>query len=110
MLELASLMAHQARYRPDTTAVVFEGERLTYRQFWARVARVGNLLRSLGVGPGDTVATLAGNSLALLETYWAVPAIGATLVPLSPLLLPSGLASLLRDSQARCVVAQASLL
>ncbi|HJW11854.1 MAG TPA: AMP-binding protein, partial [Albitalea sp.] len=110
MLELASLIAHQARYRPDATAVVFEGERLSYRQFWARVARVGNLLRSLGVGPGDTVATLAGNSLALLETYWAVPAIGATLVPLSPLLLASGLASLLRDSQARCVIAQASML
>jgi long-chain acyl-CoA synthetase len=110
MLELASLIAHQAQYRPDVTAVVFENERLTYRQFWARVARVGNMLRALGVGPGDKVATLAGNSAALLETYWAVPAIGATLVPLSPLLLANGLASLLRDSDAHCLVTQASML
>ncbi len=110
MLELASLIARQAHYRPEATAVVFENERLTYRQFWARVARVGNMLRALGVGPRDNVATLAGNSAALLETYWAVPAIGATLVPLSPLLLANGLASLLRDSDARCLVTQASML
>jgi long-chain acyl-CoA synthetase len=110
MLELASLISHHARYRPDATAVVFEGERLSYRQFWARVARVGNMLRSLGIGRGDKVATVAANSLELLEVYWAVPTIGATLVPLSPLLLPNGLASLLRGSDARCLITQSSML
>ena len=110
MIELASLLARQARYRPEATAVVFEGERLTYRQFWARVARVGNLLRALGIGPGDKVATVADNSLELLETYWAVPTIGAALVPLSPLLMRDGLASLLRGSEARCLIAQSSML
>jgi acyl-CoA synthetase (AMP-forming)/AMP-acid ligase II len=109
MLELATLISRHARYRPDALAVVFEGERLTYAQFWARVARVGNMLRELGVGRGDKVATVAANSLDLLETYWAVPTIGATLVPLSPLLLPAGLASLIRGSDARCVIAQSSM-
>ena len=64
MLELASLLAHQARYRPGKPAVVCDGERLDYRGFWERVARAGNLLRSLGIGAGDTVATAAPNSLA----------------------------------------------
>jgi acyl-CoA synthetase (AMP-forming)/AMP-acid ligase II len=110
MLELATLIARQARYRPDATAVVVEDQRLTYRQFWARVARVGNLLRGLGLGRGDKVATLLSNSLELLEVYWAVPTIGAALVPLSPLLMPAGLASLLRGSDARCLVTQSSML
>jgi acyl-CoA synthetase (AMP-forming)/AMP-acid ligase II len=110
MLELATLIARQARYRPDATAVVFEGERLTYRQFWERVARVGNMLRALGIGPGDKVATIAANSLDLIAIYWAVPSIGAVLVPLSPLLLRDGVASLLRGSDARCVLAEASML
>jgi long-chain acyl-CoA synthetase len=74
------------------------------------VARVGNLLRSMGIGPGDKVATVAGNSLDLLAIYWAVPTIGAVLVPLSPLLLRAGLASLLQGSEARCLIAQASML
>lgn len=110
MLELASLIARHARYRPDALAVVFENERLTYRELWSKVARAGNLLRSLGIGRGDKVATVAGNSLELLTLYWAVPTIGAVLVPLSPLLLREGLASLLRGSEARCVIAQSSML
>jgi acyl-CoA synthetase (AMP-forming)/AMP-acid ligase II len=110
MLELATLIERQARYRPDAIAVVFGDRRLTYAEFWARVARVGNMLRDLGIGPGDKVATVAANSLELLEIYWAVPTIGATLVPLSPLLMRDGLASLLRGSEARLVIAQSSML
>ena len=41
MIELATLVQRQARYRGDTTAVVFERQRLTYVQFWSRVARAG---------------------------------------------------------------------
>jgi acyl-CoA synthetase (AMP-forming)/AMP-acid ligase II len=110
MLELATLISRHARFRPGATAVVFGDERLTYAQFGARVARAANLLRSLGIGKGDKVATVLGNSREALELVWAVPAIGAALVPLSPLLMPSGLASLLRDSDAKCLVSQRSML
>jgi len=110
MLELATLISRHARYRPDATAVVFGNERLTYAQFGARVARTANLLRSLGIGKGDKVATVLGNSREALELVWAVPAVGAALVPLSPLLMAAGLASLLRDSDARCLVSQRSML
>lgn len=110
MLELATLISHHARYRPEATAVVFEDKRISYRQFWARVARVGNMLRALGLGRGDKIATVSANSLELLEAYWAIPTIGATLVPLSPLLLPAGLASMIQGSDARCLIAQSSML
>jgi acyl-CoA synthetase (AMP-forming)/AMP-acid ligase II len=110
MLELATLIPRHARFRPDATAVVFEGERLTYAHFGARVARSANLLRSLGIGKGDRVATVLANSLESLELVWAVAGVGAALVPLSPLLMPAGLASLLRGSDARCLVSQRSML
>ncbi len=110
MLELATLISRHARYRPDATAVVFGDERLTYAEFGARVARSANLLRSLGIGKGDKVATVLGNSREALELIWAVPAVGAALVPLSPLLMPSGLAGLLRDSDAKCLVSQRAML
>ena len=66
-------------------------------------------MRGLGVAKGDRVATLLPNCRELLEVYWAVPAIGAVLVPLSPLLMPAGLASLVRDSGASCLVTQRSM-
>lgn len=110
LLELASLVEHHARYRPASPAVCVDGRTLDWRAFGERVARVGNLLRELGVGPGDRVATCMGNSLELLETLWAVPSIGATLVPMSPLLLADGLADLLRDCEPACLVASADML
>ncbi len=110
MLELASLIAHHARVRPQARAVVADGESLSWTAFAERVARVANMLRALGVREGDKVATASANCLALLETYWAVPTIGATLVPLSPLLTASGLASLLAGAEVRCLVTQASML
>ncbi len=110
MIELASLISRHARYRGDATAVVFEDRRLSWREFAARVAQVGHLLRGIGIGPGDKVVTLSGNALELLEVYWAIPTIGAVLVPLSPLLLSGGVASLLAGADARCLVVEASLL
>ncbi|MCX7892504.1 MAG: AMP-binding protein [Burkholderiales bacterium] len=110
MLELATLVSHHARFRPDRTALVFEGERLTWRDFGSRVARVGNMLRALGVGRGDKVATVLANSRESVELVWAVPAVGAALVPLSPLLMGPGLASLLAGSDAKCLVTQRSML
>ncbi|MGE5793569.1 MAG: class I adenylate-forming enzyme family protein [Bacteroidota bacterium] len=110
MIELATLVQRHARYRPDETAVVFGDRRFTYAQFWSRVARAGNLLRSLGIGKGDKVATVLGNSLELVELYWAIPSIGAVLVPLSPLLMPAGLASMVRESDAKCLITQRSML
>jgi len=110
MLELASLISRHAHFRPHATAVVFGNERLNYAQFGARVARAANLLRSFGIGRGDKVATVLGNSREALELIWAVPAVGAALVPLSPLLMPTGLETLLRDSEAKCLVSQRSML
>jgi long-chain acyl-CoA synthetase len=109
MLQLATLTRHHAKFRPDQTAVVFEEERLSWREFDARVGRCACLLQWLGVRKGDRVATVLANCRELLEVYWAVPSIGAVLVPLSPLLMASGLASLLRDSGAVCLITQSSM-
>ncbi|WP_313951815.1 AMP-binding protein [Accumulibacter sp.] len=109
MLQLANLIKHHSQFRPDQVAVVFEQERLTWRQFEARVNHCACLLTWLGVRKGDRVATALSNCRELLEVYWAVPSIGAVLVPLSPLLMASGLASLLRDSGATCLITQQSM-
>ena len=109
MLQLATLIKHHAQFRPDQVAVVFEQDRLTWREFEARVSQCARVLTWLGVRKGDRVATVLANCRELLEVYWAVPSIGAVLVPLSPLLLASGLASLLRDSGAVCLITQQSM-
>ena len=109
-MDLSHLIEHHARFRPRATAVVFEDQRLDYRAFADRVNRAAAMLAGLGLGKGDRVATLLPNTLELLELYWACARLGAIAVPLSPLLTGSGLASLINDAGARCLVTQRTLL
>ena len=107
---LGSLVTRHARYRPHHTAVVVPGERevrLDWRDFNAYVNRWANALAGMGVARGHRVATILGNGLELLATYWACAKLGAAAVPLSPLLTASGLRSLLADAAPRVVVASA---
>src|ERR1700744_4924816 len=63
---------------------VVDGElRLTYEEFFARCDRWAAALQDLGVQPGDRVATIAPNTHSQLESFYAVPEIGAVLVPIN---------------------------
>jgi fatty-acyl-CoA synthase len=54
-------------------------EEATYAEVCARVDRLANALKELGVEPGDRVATFAWNTQRHLEVYLATPCIGAVL-------------------------------
>jgi acyl-CoA synthetase (AMP-forming)/AMP-acid ligase II len=54
-------------------------EEATYSEVCARVDRLANALKKLGVEPGDRVATFAWNTQRHLEVYLATPCIGAVL-------------------------------
>jgi fatty-acyl-CoA synthase len=53
--------------------------RYTYADFAERVERLAGELAALGVQPGERVGTFAWNTHQHLETYWAVPMMGAVL-------------------------------
>ncbi len=103
-MNIGLLPAQHARMHPNRLAVIYQDQRLTWRDVNARINRLANAWLALGVRQGDKVATLLPNCLELLETYWAVAKIGAVVVPLSPLMRGSGLVTLLRDSDASLVL------
>jgi acyl-CoA synthetase (AMP-forming)/AMP-acid ligase II len=110
MLELASLINRQARFRGAAPALTFEGTTHTYQQFAERVNRTAHALAGLGIRRGDKVASLLANCREGVELIFAAPSLGAVNVPLSPLLMGPGLRSLLADSQAAALVTQVSML
>jgi len=65
--------------QPDQEIVYRDRQRFTYRQFQDRVRRLASGLKSLGIKPGDTVAMMEWDSHRYLESYYAVPMIGAVL-------------------------------
>jgi fatty-acyl-CoA synthase len=71
------------RLHADREAVVDGELRLSYGQFFERCDRWSAALQGLGVTPSDRVATIAPNTHAQLEAFYAVPQIGAVLVPIN---------------------------
>ena len=63
----------------DRTAVVYGAHRVSYATYYARCTRLASALTSMGVTPGDVVATLLPNLPAQAEAHFGVPACGAVL-------------------------------
>ncbi len=104
MSNIGILLKRHARFRPAVEAMIFGEERYSFAAYNRRVNRLANALRGLGVGKGDKVATILGNSLELMDTYWACAALGAIIVPMSPLLRGAGLTRLLNDSDSSTII------
>jgi fatty-acyl-CoA synthase len=90
---------------------VVDGElRLTYEQFFDRCDRWSAALRGLGVSQGDRVATIAPNTHAQLEAFYAVPQLGAVLVPINYRLAPQDFVYIVNHSGATVVCAHGDYL
>ena len=67
----------------DREAVVDGRVRLTYEQFFTGCDRWSSALQALGVRKGDRVAYIAPNTHEQLESFYAVPQLGAVVVPIN---------------------------
>ncbi|WP_147138150.1 non-ribosomal peptide synthase/polyketide synthase, partial [Nocardia ninae] len=81
---LVSLFDAQAAATPDAVALVFDEERLTYRELQVRANRIARQLIKAGVGPESLVALSIRRSNELVIAMYAVLQTGAAYVPLDP--------------------------
>jgi len=98
------------RLHGHRTAVVDGDLRLTYEQFLDRCDRWSAALQGLGVRPGDRVATIAPNTHAQLESFYAVPQLGAVLVPLNYRLTPDDFVYMVNHSGTTVLCAHSDYL
>src|SRR3954464_5881192 len=93
------------RLYADREAVVDGELRLSYAQFFDRCDRWSSALQQLGIKPGDRVAYIAPNTHAQLAAFYAVPQIGAVLVPINYRLNHDEIAYIISHSGATVVCA-----
>jgi fatty-acyl-CoA synthase len=91
-------------------AVVDGDMRLTYEQFFDRCDRWSAALQELGVRQGDRVATVAPNTHAQLEAFYAVPQLGAVLVPINYRLTPDDFVYMVNHSGSTVLCAHSDYL
>ena len=97
-LTIPSLFSNAADSAPDVEAIVFPGDRLTYRELRERVRVFAGSLLSLGVQPGDAVGILMPNCVDNVITLLAVNTIGAMAVPINSRFRARELGHVIADS------------
>ncbi len=83
-MDLSDLIARNAAFTPDKSAIIFDGEVLSYRAFHERIETAAKVLKSeFGIARGDRVAILSLNRPDYLVLLYACARLGAVLVPLN---------------------------
>jgi long-chain acyl-CoA synthetase len=101
---LHRLLRSAARRYPLRTAILFEGNRLTYRRVNRESSRFANMLRAMGVRRGDRVLILLPNLPQTVIAYYGALKAGAVVVFTTPLSEPGELARQVRESDAKVLV------
>ena len=104
------LVEQRADLSPDVTAVVFEDERITYRELDERANRLAHLLIGHGVQPDGLVGVHVSRGIDLVVAVLAVLKAGGAYVPLDPVYPANRLDHMISDSGCRVVLTQVDLL
>ncbi|MDA7026599.1 amino acid adenylation domain-containing protein [Bacillus sp. CLL-7-23] len=99
----------QAKIRPDETAAIFKGDRLSYRELNSRANQLAHLLMKKGVGPDVLVGIMVRPSSDLLVGMLGVLKAGGAYVPIDPEYPESRIQYMLKDSQVSLLLTQSKL-
>ncbi|CAM3753701.1 Amino acid adenylation [Xenorhabdus thuongxuanensis] len=92
------LFEAQAAQHPDTLAVVYEDQILSYSELNQRANRLAHYLITLGVRPDDRIAICAERSLDTIVGLLGILKAGGAYVPLDPAYPAERLAYMLEDA------------
>ncbi|NEO16390.1 MULTISPECIES: non-ribosomal peptide synthetase [unclassified Moorena] len=93
------LFEEQVQRTPDSVAVVFQQEKITYRELNDRANQLARYLESIGVGLEEMVGICVERSIEMMVGLLGILKAGGAYLPLDPSYPRDRLAYLLQDSQ-----------
>lgn len=109
-LRVHQLIENQAKLSPNSSALVFAEQRLTYQQLNSRANRLAGRLIELGVGPDVLVGIAVERSVEMIIGLLAVLKAGGAYVPLDPSYPEDRLAYMMQDSGIALLLTQSFVL
>jgi amino acid adenylation domain-containing protein len=100
------LFEHQVQRAPEAIAVVFEDQRLSYRELNQRANQIAHYLRKLGVGPDSLVGVCMQRSTEMVAALLGVWKAGGAYVPLDPSYPQERLAFMVSDAAVQVLLTQ----
>src|SRR5882724_8220394 len=104
---LQQWVTEQAERRPDATAVVMHGARLTYAELDASSNRLARTLKAAGCGQGDRVGLLLAKSPQAIVSMLGTLKADCTYVPLDPSSPAPRVAKIVQSAEPRVILAEA---
>ncbi len=103
---LVQLFDESADKYANRPAVIFYGNKISFKQLRDQVDRFAAALADLGIKKGDRVALYLLNSPQYIIAYFAALKAGGTVTPISPVYTSGEVKHQLADSEARTIVCQ----
>src|SRR5262245_46150543 len=103
------MLTRPARLYPERVAIIFQGQRLTFRELDERANALAHALRGLGIGRGDRVAVFMTNRPEYVVSFFALARLGAVPTPMNPAYREREVAYQLADAAAVAVIVQPDL-
>ncbi|WP_449370529.1 amino acid adenylation domain-containing protein [Thiomonas sp.] len=103
---LDAMLAQGLQIDPGATALVFQGQHLSYQDLHARARQLAHMLRERGAGPGVLVGVCVERSLELVVALVGVMLSGAAYVPLDPSLPAERLSGMAEDADIKLLLAR----
>ena len=104
-LTLTTIMEHARKFHGDAEVVSVTVDqplhRYTYRECFARGARLANALTRLGAQPGDRLGTLAWNDYRHLEVYFGSACMGLVCHTINPRLFAEQIEYIVQHAEDR---------
>jgi acyl-CoA synthetase (AMP-forming)/AMP-acid ligase II len=102
-LILGKILEYSARKYPENTALVYDGEEISYLTLHQRANKLSNALLRLA-SEGDRIALLSQNRPEIFEVLYGVPTAGMTVTILNYRLNFKEIAWIINDSAATVVI------
>ena len=106
MLDLGTSFVASVARDPNALAIVDDGIRLTYAQWYARISSLVASFDRIGLKPGDHLATVLQNCEAAATLHWACQLAGIVITPVNWRAKADELDFCLEDSESCAVVYQ----
>jgi non-ribosomal peptide synthetase component F len=103
------LFEDQARKTPDSVAITFENQSLTYTELNAKANQLARYLVKEGAGEGKIVAICVHRSIDLVIGLLAISKTGATYLPLDPIYPKARLSLILDDAKPILLVSESEM-
>ncbi|MGO4964300.1 MULTISPECIES: bacitracin non-ribosomal peptide synthetase BacC [Bacillus] len=107
---ICRLFAERAETSPDQTAVVFEDQKLTYRQLHERSNQLARFLRDKGVKPNTAVGIMVDRSPEMIIGLLGILKAGGAYLPLDPAYPEDRIKYILGDSQTKFLLSEEALI